>query len=72
MRKKIIDKKRTLVFSICFLFAFTLIVLSMHFCDFLESDPLSWKEIGDDIEWILLASFFAAIVCVFKYEDIHN
>ena len=71
MKKKIIDKKRLMVFSISFLLTFALIVVSMHFCEFLESDPMTWREIGDDIGGVFITSFIAAIICVFKYEDIH-
>lgn len=71
MKKKIINKKRLMVFSISFLLTFALIVVSMHFCEFLESNPMTWREIGDNIGVILFTSFIAAIISVFKYEDIH-
>lgn len=72
MKKKIIDKKHLMVFSISFFLTFALIVVSLHFCKFLESDPMTWREIGDDIGGILFASFIAAIISVFKYEDVTN
>jgi len=71
MKKKIINKKRLIVFSISFLLTFALIVVSLHFCNFLDSGPMTWREIGDNIGGILFASFIAAIISVFKYEDIN-
>lgn len=70
MKKKIINRKRIKVFSISFFITVAFLVFSMHFFKFLESEPMTWKEIGDGIGGILIASFFSAIICVFKYEDI--
>ena len=71
-KKKHINNKRIVVFIMSFLLSFVFIVLSVHFCEFRESVPLTWKEIRNDIGWILLISFFVAIVCVFKYDDVTN